>query len=70
MKLQELIKQVKEIDPEAAKYIEGPAKELKSYDATEGDSLNIRGIFLWRETEQGLDYWSNINWAMRGIKDL
>ena len=71
MKLQELIEQVREIDPEAAKYIEGPAKELESYNATEGDLLNIRSIFLWSETPQGTKYWgNNIYWIMRGIKGL
>lgn len=54
-----LCKAVGKIDKEAEKYLREDAKKLESFDSDNNDTLS--GIFVWAETPQDHDYWSNIN---------
>lgn len=48
-----LIERVRKIDPEAAEYLSGPAREVESFNPW-GE---IDGLFLWKNTPQGPKYW-------------
>lgn len=55
-----LIQEVKEIDKEAAKYMECEAHKLENFEYS-GD---IGRCFLWHETPHGYDLWNNIDWKL------
>lgn len=58
-KLKRLIRAIKKIDPEAAKYIKETV--LPRYQANGNKPPNdLPGLFFWRDSPQGNQYWRNI----------
>ena len=55
----ETLKRIREIDPEAADYLESDAKKLTSYADNNGHN-NLASIMKWDETPQGKAYWQKI----------
>lgn len=51
-----LIDAVREIDKEAADYLEFEAPKLRDWSP----SRNLSGVMYWKETPQGGRYWANI----------
>jgi hypothetical protein len=57
-----LIEKVREIDEDAANYLNTEARKLSSFSELHCPSAAIRllSAFTWRETPQKHDYWFNI----------
>ncbi len=56
-----LIERVREIDPEAAEYLSGPARELREFTPCR----DIVSLFLWSDTPQGPEYWNALSNRLR-----
>ena len=56
-----LMEAVNAIDPAAAEYMDGPARALVSFSFTD----SLYGVFIWRETPQGAEYWGPIAFKLR-----
>ena len=59
----DLTKEVERIYPKAAKYMRGDAKKLRSF--TSDDVSGLSEAFIWLQTPQGVNYWSNIARQLR-----
>jgi len=60
-----LIERVRKLDPAAAEYLEGPAKEIKDFNYTD----NLWYAFLWADSAQGHEYWMKIAEALDREED-
>ena len=62
MLLRELIAKVREIDRDAADYLENEAPKLKSYIHRDKRcrGRELISIMIWSETPQGVSYWSEL----------
>lgn len=63
MTLKELIEKVREIDADAAIYLEKEAPKLNSYAHyhKKSDCVDLSCLFAWRETPHGKIFWTNID---------
>lgn len=57
-KLVDVIDAVREIDSDAADYLENEAPKLDTWFSDNDDHLDF--MFTWADTPQGHDYWENI----------
>jgi len=59
-KVEDLIEDVRKIDPGAAPYLDSDAQNLSSWSwIPEFSTLST--IFIWHETPQGWDFWNHID---------
>lgn len=56
IKYKNLIKQVSQINEEAALYLKNEATTLKSFK----ESGKIDALFIWEQSKQGHDFWYDI----------
>ena len=70
MNIRTLIRLVREIDLEAADYLENEALNLHDYCSNRSNPT-INNLFTWSESEQGHTFWSIIDEKVRKkIKNL
>lgn len=60
-----LIERVRKLDPAAAEYLEGPAKEMSDFNYTG----NLWWAFYWDDSIQGHAYWEKIAEALDREED-
>jgi hypothetical protein len=60
-----LIERVRQLDPAAAEYLEGPAKEMSDFSYTG----NLWDAFTWDDSIQGHTYWQKIAEALDREED-
>lgn len=65
IKYENLIERVRKLDPTAAEYLEGPAKELPDFSYTD----DLWNAFRWRDSIQGPTYWFEIAEALEREED-
>jgi hypothetical protein len=59
-----LLEEVDKIDLSAGRYLRTKARELSSFE----EFGRVTGCFLWRDSPQGKDYWSNINYKVMEMR--